>query len=72
MLDAASAVRTRRPRRSGQSWPCQYENLLVYFLFRYALKAVNDRQLSGAGRSSACFICSACASLAQMLQRCRN
>ena len=24
----------------------QYENLLVYFLFRYALKAVNDRQFA--------------------------
>lgn len=44
MLDAAVADGAR-PYPFRAEFAVQYENLLVYFLFRYALKAVNDGQL---------------------------
>lgn len=43
MLDAAARQDTP-PAAFPDRFSAQYENLLVYFLFRYALKAVNDRQ----------------------------
>ena len=43
MLDAAVSQDTP-PASFRDAFSVQYENLLVYFLFRYALKAVNDRQ----------------------------
>lgn len=43
LLDAA-AWRQTPPAAFHPALAVQYENLLVYFLFRYALKAVNDRQ----------------------------
>ena len=39
------AVREEPRNDLDVHWPAQAENLLVYFLFRYFLKAVNDRQL---------------------------
>lgn len=43
MLDAAVSQETP-PASFRDAFFVQYENLTVYFLFRYALKAVNDRQ----------------------------
>ena len=43
MLDAAAGQDTP-PASFRAEFAVQYENLLVYFLFRLALKAVNDRQ----------------------------
>lgn len=43
MLDAA-VNQDAPPARFRAEFSVQYENLLVYFLFRLALKAVNDRQ----------------------------
>ena len=43
MLDAA-VQQNAPPAPFRAEFAVQYENLLVYFLFRYALKAVNDRQ----------------------------
>ena len=44
MLDAAMH-QDAPPAAFRAELAVPYENLLVYFLFRYALKAVNDRQL---------------------------
>ena len=44
MLDAAMR-QDAPPAAFRAELAVPYENLLVYFLFRYALKAVNDRQL---------------------------
>ena len=43
MLDAAVG-QDAPPAPFRDAFSVQYENLTVYFLFRYALKAVNDRQ----------------------------
>ena len=43
MLDAA-VHQDAPPARFREEFSVQYENLLVYFLFRLALKSVNDRQ----------------------------
>ena len=43
MLDAAVS-QDAPPAPFRDAFSVQYENLTVYFLFRYALKAVNDRQ----------------------------
>ena len=43
ILDAAVSQETP-PASFRDAFFVQYENLTVYFLFRYALKAVNDRQ----------------------------
>ena len=43
VLDAAVSQDTP-PASFRDTFSVQYENLTVYFLFRYALKAVNDRQ----------------------------
>ena len=45
MLDGAVHQDTP-PAAFRAEYAVQYENLLVYFLFRYALKAVNDRQFA--------------------------
>ena len=45
MLDGAVHQDTP-PAAFRAEYAVQYENLLVYFLFRYALKSVNDRQFA--------------------------